>query len=784
MNYKNQKRGRRNKQDPPGLDKGEWQGSRMSPDFCNLVGWLLNKDPLRRPTWPQLLAHPFWGNCQTPVPLEMPAQPRFDRALALAASTEASASLRSKRLGLGSDHRETLSTHEAREQAGPGERGWGEGGRMARMDEGGHQSSSQARGAPNSNACQKAEDVVDRRRGGSSVAHANGDEATGMNEPGYRRQERTMGPGGGDEAAVRDNGDCADENDRRKVVLSDLGSPVRGTQGDTGRGGGTERVGHGGGGRRSTPSRNSPKRTEPEGSGEGTGTPDPTGGQQQRNTNGYIHLKEHGGRKQAAVHVAKETTAAGGSGTKNSSFRQYAAGGHTSTVPAADVSEQSRAPSHGYGSGGGAGISEAAMTGGAINLGAARGGGRPSRAGAGVGDVAARRAAALDSLRLRGKIPPIPQEGRGSPPRSASASSSVGEMYGSSFEEDTEGSSSYSVGAGSSEGAGIDAPPPALTGAGAPVAAGAVPVADVPSIPDVGSPSISTSRYSRGLASGVTRDKRSGTAAGAATAPAGKDIRAHPVTPPPRAGRRTTTIAAGSVAAAAAAELIDASVSPGYGTVSRLETSPVTTDGSPSRSESGLGSESGDAASGLATLSFETGTSMSLEHGPTVPWTPPPSHRSSTRVATPEAQQWRAAAAGDSDRGRDESIAHSGGQSEQRRAVASQGGRMGAAAVLVEAGEDGGKAGASAAGTLSTKGKMGDGRCSPERENDGRNGRRGTARVGGVQDRDGYDDGNEKITTGSGTGDTSFEARDGAWGGMPGVQELLLHPSDAQASVS
>ncbi|CAM9495890.1 unnamed protein product, partial [Sphacelaria rigidula] len=79
------------REDPPGLDKGEWQGSRMSPDFCNLVGWLLNKDPLRRPTWPQLLAHPFWGNCQTPVPLEMPAQPRFDRALALAASTEASA---------------------------------------------------------------------------------------------------------------------------------------------------------------------------------------------------------------------------------------------------------------------------------------------------------------------------------------------------------------------------------------------------------------------------------------------------------------------------------------------------------------------------------------------------------------------------------------------------------------------------------------------------------------------------------------------------------------------
>ncbi|CAN0367371.1 unnamed protein product, partial [Hapterophycus canaliculatus] len=66
-------------QRPPGLDKGEWQGARMSTPFRDLVGWLLEKDPRRRPTWPQLLAHPFWGKCQTPSPLEMPPQPRFDR---------------------------------------------------------------------------------------------------------------------------------------------------------------------------------------------------------------------------------------------------------------------------------------------------------------------------------------------------------------------------------------------------------------------------------------------------------------------------------------------------------------------------------------------------------------------------------------------------------------------------------------------------------------------------------------------------------------------------------
>ncbi|CAM9401295.1 unnamed protein product [Ectocarpus sp. 6 AP-2014] len=68
---------------PPGLDKGEWQGARMSAPFRDLVSRLLDKDPRGRPTWPQLLAHPFWGSCQTPSALEMPPQPRFDRDLGL-----------------------------------------------------------------------------------------------------------------------------------------------------------------------------------------------------------------------------------------------------------------------------------------------------------------------------------------------------------------------------------------------------------------------------------------------------------------------------------------------------------------------------------------------------------------------------------------------------------------------------------------------------------------------------------------------------------------------------
>ncbi|CAM9753050.1 unnamed protein product, partial [Choristocarpus tenellus] len=69
--------------DPPGLDQGEWKGTKIGHDFSQLVRWLLAKDPLRRPTWSQLLSHAFWGTCQTPSPMPMPTQPLLNQARAL-----------------------------------------------------------------------------------------------------------------------------------------------------------------------------------------------------------------------------------------------------------------------------------------------------------------------------------------------------------------------------------------------------------------------------------------------------------------------------------------------------------------------------------------------------------------------------------------------------------------------------------------------------------------------------------------------------------------------------
>lgn len=76
-------------------------------------------------------------------------------------------------------------------------------------------------------------------------------------------------------------------------------------------------------------------------------------------------------------------------------------------------------------------------------------------------------AAALNGLRLRGRIPPIRSGGgRMSPsaPSTASVSSSMGEQYGSSFEEDTEGSSVCSGGgSGCRGGLGCGSTAPATT---------------------------------------------------------------------------------------------------------------------------------------------------------------------------------------------------------------------------------------------------------------------------------------------------------------------------------
>ena len=94
----------------------------MSLQFRSLVRWLLQKDPLRRPTWPQLLAHPFWDNCQT----QMPAQPRLDQAvLAARAAAEDTARQASPR-GIGSNSPRPLvkPKHEEMEHTADSEGQW------------------------------------------------------------------------------------------------------------------------------------------------------------------------------------------------------------------------------------------------------------------------------------------------------------------------------------------------------------------------------------------------------------------------------------------------------------------------------------------------------------------------------------------------------------------------------------------------------------------------------------------------------------------------------------
>eukprot|EP00002_Diphylleia_rotans_P031683 TRINITY_DN6599_c0_g1_i4.p1 TRINITY_DN6599_c0_g1~~TRINITY_DN6599_c0_g1_i4.p1 ORF type:complete len:904 (-),score=141.51 TRINITY_DN6599_c0_g1_i4:202-2913(-) len=61
-----------------------------SPEFASLVDSLLQKDPLRRATWTELLDHPFWSIRIPKVPL--PPQPQFD-AYAAAVKSRFPASL-------------------------------------------------------------------------------------------------------------------------------------------------------------------------------------------------------------------------------------------------------------------------------------------------------------------------------------------------------------------------------------------------------------------------------------------------------------------------------------------------------------------------------------------------------------------------------------------------------------------------------------------------------------------------------------------------------------------
>lgn len=750
-------------QDPPGLDKGEWQGARMSPDFCGLVGWLLKKDPLRRPTWPQLLAHPFWGNCQTPVPLEMPAQPRFDRALAVVASA-ASAALKTRLPGQGNGR--NLSACASRE------RGWSEKhdpgvGKKFRVE--GDQSSTLA--ILNTNT---QEEHSGERRGGT-LDHA---DEEGIS----RKQDQTLQVGVEGDAAAP-HGASANQAAHQPAALSGRGSPVRGKPPGDAESGGTERVGQHvggqrGGGRGSSP-RSNQARTEPESrsSAVDAGMENVTKGQEGDGEDGNLRGAEKGGGKHVNMQAMNEDTS-----SANATMRRHAQEDLKSTAQGGvDGGEGSRAPIHGYGNGYGSGIREA-TAGGMINIGAGGGGGR-ARGGAGDCDDAVKRAAALDSLRLRGKIPPIPPEGRASLSASASGSSSVGEQYGSSFEEDTEGSSSYSVGAGSSEGPGIDAPG----------ALAAVAMPSAPRTPEVGSSSSSMRRYNRSSGKQGIRLDKSGTFSAAAisgTASAGTESRAHPVTPPPRRSRQRTTREVTATAL---------SSSPGSSSASRLEiASPVANGGgSGSSSGSGLGSGSCDITSkGLSAMSSQRGASSSSQQvylsSRTLSlngW--------SARVGA-EIGQWRGGTGAgvgdlggdDGSGGRSGSCGSTDAQQQRRLAPSSQAGRAEGGTAQIEVGRDGSESGANSAGA-SVDGKNIDRRCSPAKEEGTREGRRAALRsVGGVQRREGHG-GNSYLAADGGVTDEAVVvdahangSSDDSWVNLQGIQELLLHSSDAQVSPS
>jgi serine/threonine-protein kinase ULK4 len=52
----------------------------FSPDFNSLLELLLDKDPIKRISWTELKAHPFWQNHEFQN-RKMPKQPQFDAYL-------------------------------------------------------------------------------------------------------------------------------------------------------------------------------------------------------------------------------------------------------------------------------------------------------------------------------------------------------------------------------------------------------------------------------------------------------------------------------------------------------------------------------------------------------------------------------------------------------------------------------------------------------------------------------------------------------------------------------
>lgn len=372
----------------------------MSPDFCGLVSWLLQKDPLYRPTWPHLLAHPFWGNCQTPSPLEMPAQPLFDQALAAAAMAkeEKAASVAPKETQAATQSENLDNLDYSSERGGEGLAATtATVGAHRRRDGGGRDSRSPRVGVP----------------GGAEESHQeeedNGEESYRMGHP---RNRRDRGEGRDEEARV------TLDRLRRTAATTGRASRTVGESVGGARGGDREREGS------AVPPRGDPLTTR---------AVDFRNGQRQERQNERLE------------YLAEDTAA---SGNRSNQVSDTERGKDPAPAPAPLVPpavERRKAPHHGS----------------CVNVGDENSFGSVMR-GVGGGDDTAKRkeaaaaAAALNGLRLRGRIPPV-RGGRTSPSEvsAASASSSLEERYGSSFEEDMEGSSSCSAvgGSGSSEAA-------------------------------------------------------------------------------------------------------------------------------------------------------------------------------------------------------------------------------------------------------------------------------------------------------------------------------------------
>ena len=447
----------------------------MSTQFCELTSWLLQKDPLLRPTWPQLLAHPFWGNCQTPSALEMPPQPRFDRALATFAAAAAAATAVSATAArtTAEDAHAADQSRGSLERSETSQQGHDGAAALSATAPGNHgaQAGKGMGGSPSYADLSEDTREAGRWEGQGRHTEEQGEEEAEERDHRWRPEEANGGTYGG--GGVRGGADGCQRTaactGRASPVSEQVGSPGnrRGVQG--GGGGGRE------GCRETTPPRAFPDTAEteqwrltgpsegppaPEGPEDPKGPLDPEGqppngrrsAEQYRRNNGDDRRNDDLNGAAAAHDDGHSHSGVAGKGQDS---------GLPSPIPpvplAASVDRRKAAACHGL-SQNVVGESVAANEAGCRTAGVrGRKQGDPgANADAGKTATAAAAAAALSGLRMRGRIPPA-RGGRSSPSvvSVVSVSSSAGEQYGSSFEEDTEvGSSSCSANGGTSGGGG------------------------------------------------------------------------------------------------------------------------------------------------------------------------------------------------------------------------------------------------------------------------------------------------------------------------------------------